>query len=129
MRLGVVEKVESKRTPPGANCSTCFANSGDLTRTASCAEYVIRDSSLPTTTSTMGLFIKLVLVSSVRLISKPLLHPTLAKTGLTYSANITSFGPSGSISVRSVSSPAPAAESAPCSPISTSSTGVSSIGV
>jgi hypothetical protein len=48
---------------------------------------------------------------------------------VTYSAKRTSFGVSGSISGRSVSSPAPAAASPAPSPISTSSTGVSSMGV
>jgi len=64
--VGVILEVvwfTNRLTPPGANCSTCFANSGDLTRTASWAEYVVRASPLPTTTSTMGLFIKLGAVS------------------------------------------------------------------
>lgn len=55
-----VSRQDSMRTPPGAKLSTCLANSGDLRMTASWAEYVVLDSPLPTRTSTMGLFIKLV---------------------------------------------------------------------
>lgn len=47
-------------SPPGANFSTCLPNSGDLRRTASCAEYVVQVSPNPATTSTIGLLIRLV---------------------------------------------------------------------
>jgi len=46
-------------TPRGSKFSICLANSGDLTRTALCAEYVVRASDVPTTTSTIGLFMRL----------------------------------------------------------------------
>jgi hypothetical protein len=48
-----------RHTPPGANCSTSVAKVGDLTKTASWAEYVVRSAPDPTRTSMIGLFIKL----------------------------------------------------------------------